>query len=239
MLKMPWTFGASLTAAACMLVCVEAFAQTTGPLIDAVHTVALPTQAVPVEESFNITTPGTYQVTLNDLGAQFGAALNSAELAVSFGNATVGTPIVSTSGSSSWSTTFSAAAAGTYYLHVIGMPGSAPGSGAIGMQVTNTANNASVASFSDTLALPSTGVPSQVGVLSDFFEVTTSGNYQITLTDMQMPSALVGFDTCRSGPGRIDCFHPECRYRAELTNGHGYGGATVRSDVSDFRGRSG
>jgi hypothetical protein len=190
MLKMPWTFGASLTAAACMLVCVEALAQTNQPLIDAVHTVAVPTQAVPVEEHFDIATPGTYQVTLNDLGAQFGAALNSAELAVSFGNATVGTPIVSTSGSASWSTTFTAAAAGTYWLHVIGMPGTAPGSGAIGMQVTNTANNASVASFSDSLALPSTGVSSLVGVLSDFFEVTTSGNYQVTLTDMQMPAAL-------------------------------------------------
>src|ERR1700722_50940 len=102
MLKMPWTFGVPAVAAALMLVCAECHAQT-APLLDVTHTVAVSTQAVPVEETFTITETGTYQVTLTDFGAQIGAPLASAQLAVSFNNATVGTPINSTSGASPWS----------------------------------------------------------------------------------------------------------------------------------------
>jgi hypothetical protein len=188
---MSWTTGARALAAACMFVCIESYAQTSAPLVDEVHTVAAATQAVPVEETFNITTAGTYQVTLTDLGAQLSptAPLASATLAITTGNTVVGTPLVATSGSASWSTTFSATP-GTYVIHVVGTPSAVPGSGTIGMQVTNTANSSQVAAFSGTLALPSTGTPSNVGTLSDSFTVSTAGSYQVTLTDMQLPAAL-------------------------------------------------
>ena len=189
---MSWTNGARALAAACMFVCINSFAQTSQPLVNAVHTVAAATQAVPVEETFNITAAGTYQVTLTDLGAQLSptAPLASAELAITTGNAVVGNPLVATSGSASWSTTFTASAPGTYLIHVIGTPGAVPGSGPIGLLVTNTANNAQVATFAATLQLPSGGNLSNVGRLSDSFTVTTAGSYQVTLSDMQVPTAL-------------------------------------------------
>jgi hypothetical protein len=190
---MSWTTGARAFAAACMFVCIDSYAQTSAPLVNTVHTVAAATQAVPVEETFNITTAGTYQVTLTDLGAQLqptAAPLVSATLAVTAGSAVVGTPLVTTSGATSWSMTFTAATPGPYMLHVVGTPSNVPGSGTIGMLVTNTANNSQVAAFSGTLALPVTGTPSNVGTLGDSFTVSTAGNYQVTLTDMQLPAAL-------------------------------------------------
>src|SRR5580698_6873051 len=159
---MSWTNGARALAAACMFVCINSIAQTSQPLVDVVHTVAATTQAVPVEETFNITTAGTYQVTLTDLGAQIpnSATLASGTLAITTGSTVVGTPLVTMSGSTSWSTTFSATP-GTYMIHVVGTPSPVPGSGSnvpgsatIGMLVTNTANSAQVAAFSGVLAAP-------------------------------------------------------------------------------------
>jgi hypothetical protein len=196
---MSWTNGARALAAACMFVCFDSYVQADQPLVSQVHTVAATTLAVPVEETFSITAAGTYQVTLTDLGAQLStpAPLVSAELAVTTGNAVVGTPIVNTAGSTSWSTTFTASAPGTYMLHVVGAPSTdpntkaaLPGSGPITMLVTNTANNSQVAAFSGTLALPATGTPSNVGSLNDTFTVSAAGNYLVTLTDMQVPATL-------------------------------------------------
>ena len=47
-----------------------------------------------------------------------------------------------------------------------------------------------MAAFSGTLALPSTGSPTNVATLNDTFSVTTAGSYTVTLTDMQFPQAL-------------------------------------------------
>lgn len=197
---MSWTNGARALAAACMFVCINSFAQTSQPLVNVVHTVAAVTQAVPVEETLNITTAGTYQVTLTDLGAQLSpsAALASAQLAITSGNTVVG-KFTATTGSTSWNTTFSAQP-GTYGIHVVGAPATTTnpdgsivtvtGSGSIGVQVTNTAGGAQVASFSGILAFPSVGTPNNVGILNDSFTVTTTGSYQVTLTDMQLPTAL-------------------------------------------------
>jgi hypothetical protein len=181
-----------------MFVCINSLAQTSQPLVNVVHTVAAATQPVPVEETFNITTAGTYQVTLTDLGAlqmPTPVPLASATLAITSGNKVVGTPLVATSGSTSWNMTFSATP-GTYVIHVVGTLSTAsgaaaiPGYGSIGMLVTNTANNAQVGAFSGVLALPATGTPSNVGTLNDSFSVSTAGGYQVTLTDLQLPTAL-------------------------------------------------
>ena len=195
---MSWTNGARALAAACMFVCINSIAQTSQPLVNVVHTVAAATQAVPVEETFNITTAGTYQVTLTDLGAlqmPTPVPLVSATLAITSGNKVVGTPLVATSGSTSWNMTFSATP-GTYMIHVVGTLSTAsgaaaiPGYGSIGMLVTNTANNAQVGAFSGVLALPATGAASNVGTLNDSFSVSAAGSYQVTLTDLQLPTAL-------------------------------------------------
>ncbi|HEY6922044.1 MAG TPA: hypothetical protein VI653_01150, partial [Steroidobacteraceae bacterium] len=79
---------------------------------------------------------------------------------------------------------------GTYTVHAIGVPGTAAGSGPIGIQITNTADGSSVDSYSATLALPAGGIPNNDAVINDSFSVATTGTYQVTLTDFQMPQAL-------------------------------------------------
>jgi len=205
---MSWTTGARALAAACMFVCINSLAQTSQTqLVNAVHTVAAATQAVPLEYSLPALQPGTYQVTLTDLGAQLptSAPLASAELAVTANNAIVGTPLVTTSGSTTWTTTFTVSAAatqGAYVIHVVGTPGSVTGSGSIALLVTN-ASSAQVAAFSGTLALPSTGVPTNVAILNDTFSVTTAGSYTVTLSDMQFPQALTSLTLAISLQGTL------------------------------------
>ena len=181
---------------ACLLACVNAHAQTV--LFNKVHTIAAATQAVPVEETLTITTAGNYQVTLVDLGSQIsaGAALTAVELAITSGSTVVGTPLTA-AGSAQF-----AATPGTYIIHVVGIPATTtdtsgntvttPYSGLIGIQITNVASNTQVASFSDTLAYPpsSTGSGNTAGVVNDTFTVSTADNFQLSLSDLQLPQAL-------------------------------------------------
>jgi hypothetical protein len=171
--------------ASCLL---SANSQAQSTILDQTHTVAAADVAVPVEHSVTISAAGTYQVTLVDLGAALStpAPLLSVKLAITNGDAIVGTPLAQAG-----SMQFSATAAGTYVLHVIGRPDpSKPGSGPIGIQVTNTADNSQVAQFSDTLALPPAGIPNNQGVLDDSFTVPSAGDYQVTLTDFNFPQSL-------------------------------------------------
>ncbi|MGH8209673.1 MAG: beta strand repeat-containing protein [Steroidobacteraceae bacterium] len=199
-----WISGTRVLAAACLLVCGNCLAQTSTPLLDEVHTVAASTTGVPVEETFNITATGIYQVTLTDLGAQLSPAapLASVKLAITGGSTLVN--LTAASGSTvtgntqltaAGSATFTAQP-GTYVIHVVGAPSKksdgsvVAGSGAIGMAITNTGDGSQVAAFSDILALPSGGTLTNVGALNDSFTVATAGNYQVTLTDMQLPTQL-------------------------------------------------
>jgi hypothetical protein len=196
---MSWTNGARALAAACMFVCFDSYGQTSQPLVNQVHTVASATQAAPVEQPVSIPSAGTYQVTLTDLGAQLtpnAAPLVSAELAITSGNAVVGTPLVATSGS----TTFTASAAGTYTIHVVGTPGTGAGSGRIGLLVTNTVTNAQVGSYIDALVVPA-GALTNVARVSDSFTVPAAGSYQVTLTDMQLPVPLTILTLAILAPG--------------------------------------
>ncbi|HUN74178.1 MAG TPA: hypothetical protein VMU40_06650 [Steroidobacteraceae bacterium] len=151
-----------------------------------VHTVAASDQAVPLEYTFTIGTPGNYQLTLTDLGAQapFDAPLAYVKLAITSGASIVGTPLAAAG------TTHFSATAGTYVIHVTGKPGTGLGSGPIGIEVQSTGGGAPVAEFSGALALPASTLPSNESVLSDSFTVQTAGTYQVALTDLQFPQAL-------------------------------------------------
>ncbi len=176
--------GARALAAVFTLAFANAFAQT--PLLNEVHTVAAADQGVPVEHSFDVTAPGTYSVTLVDLGAILAPAapLNSVQLAV-----TSGTNVVATLTAAG--TTQFDATAGTYVVHVIGAPGSQLGSGPFGVQIIDkTDGNSLFQSFSDTLALAPAALPSDESTLDDSFSVTTSGNYTFTLADLHLPVPL-------------------------------------------------
>jgi tetratricopeptide (TPR) repeat protein len=170
-------------------------------LLNEVHTIADASQAVPLECSFDVSVAGTYQVTLTDLGVETGsspavpAPLAVVKLAVTSGSTIVGTPLTA-AGSMQF-----AATAGTYVIRVTGLPGvepasdpnagqPIPGSGPIGIQVTNVADSSLLASFSATLALPSSGLPSGESVIDDSFTVSTDGSYVVTLADFQLPQPL-------------------------------------------------
>ncbi|MBV8784999.1 MAG: hypothetical protein JOZ67_12490 [Gammaproteobacteria bacterium] len=153
-----------------------------------VHTIATASTGVPVEHQIDITTPGTYQVTLTDLGAQLSppAPLASLKAAVTSGTTLVGTPL-----SGAGVLTFNAASAGSYLLHVTGLPGAQPGSGPIGIQVGTAGNPSLLDTFSDTIALPGGALPNGEAVLNDSFVLTgPSANYTLTLTDFALPQAL-------------------------------------------------
>jgi hypothetical protein len=159
-------------------------------LLSEVHTIADPSRGVPVECSFDVAVAGTYQVKLSDLGVVPGsspavaAPLASVTLALTSGSTVVGTPLKA-SGSLQF-----AATVGTYVIHVAGLPGTQLGSGPIGIQVTNVSDNSILASFSSTIALPGTVLPSNVSTLDGSFTVPSAGNYVVTLTDLQLPRAL-------------------------------------------------
>jgi hypothetical protein len=175
---------ALLVLAAALLSARSAHAQV---LLDSVATIAAPTTGVPLNKyTFDVTTAGSYKVTVTDLGAAQTppAPLASLELAVTGGDAIVGTPL-----SGAGTLTLSSLTPGTYQLHIAGMPGAAPGSGPIGIQVA-AADGTPIASWVDVIALPSQGLPNSEGVLNDHFTVASSGSYDVSLNDLQLPLPL-------------------------------------------------
>src|SRR5215469_6994311 len=178
---MHWnTSKASALALVCAVLCAPAAAQSA--LFSEVHTIAAANQAAPVEHTFAVSVAGTYQITLVDLGASLSpsAPLQSVKLAVTSGTALVGTPLLAAG-----STTINGTP-GNYVIHVVGTPGSVPGSGPIGIQVTNTADNSVLASFSDVIAVPPQALPGSEAVLNDSFSAP-SDTYTVSLTDLQLP----------------------------------------------------
>ena len=167
--------------------CTAAQAQDIAvPPFNEVHTIAVPGTATPVEHDFTLPGAGSYKVVLTDLGALLPtpAPLASVSLAVTSGNALVGTALTKPG-----TLQINATAAGTYTVHVVGTPGGA-GSGPIGIQIGTAANPISVGSFSDNIALPAGTGLSGEGVLDDSFTVASSGNYTLSLTDLQLPQSL-------------------------------------------------
>jgi hypothetical protein len=166
-------------------------------LLNEVHTIADASQAVPLECSFDVSNPGTYQVTLSDLGLQpvdpnnpaappAPAPLAAVKLAVTGGSTLVAsTPVMLTApGSLQF-----AATAGTYIVRVTGLPGTDAGSGPIGIDVTNLADSSLLAHFSAVLGTPGT-IPNTESVIDDSFTVSSDGSYVVTLADLQLPQPL-------------------------------------------------
>jgi hypothetical protein len=161
-------------------------AQGQAVIFNEVHTLAASTVGVPVEHSFNVTTAGTYQITLTDLGAALSpsAPLASVQLAVSSGDAIVGTPL-----SAAGTLSLPSLPVGTYEIHVVGTPGDGLGSGPIGIVVSGSGNT-QVAAFQDVIALPNQSLPNGEAVIDDTFQVASTGSYSVTLTDLQLPQSL-------------------------------------------------
>jgi hypothetical protein len=181
----PW-----LRCCALFLICAALLtgnpARAQQPLLDDVRTIAASGSPAAAEHDFDITVPGTYTVQLTDLGALLtpAAPLASVTLALTSADALVGTPLVGAG-----TLQFTAANPGSYRLHIVGAPGAIPGSGPVGVSVSNSTSQV-LYSFSDVLAVPSQAVPNSTAVLDDQFQVAASGSFQVSLNDLAFPQAL-------------------------------------------------
>jgi hypothetical protein len=187
----------SCGASLCLLLAATAHAQTQTTLLDQVHTVASADTGIPVENDFDVSVPGGYQIQLTDLGKSVGAAVASVSLALTSGDALVGTPLTGEG-----TLSFTATAAGSYRVHIVGAPklnsggDPLPGSGLISVQISATSAGAPVGapifSITENLALPIQSVPGSVGYLQDSLTVTaqTAGAYQLAIADLGWPATL-------------------------------------------------
>jgi hypothetical protein len=173
-------------AVAIMGLCGLSQAYGQAVIFSEVQSLAAPTVGVPVEHTFDVTTAGTYQITLTDLGAALSPAapLASVELAVTNGNAIVGQPLTGAG-----TLTLPSLPVGTYHLQVIGTPGTGPGSGPIGTVVTGPGNT-QVAAYQDIIALPNQALPDGEAVINGTFTVSAAGTYTVALADLQLPQTL-------------------------------------------------
>jgi hypothetical protein len=82
------------------------------------------------------------------------------------------------------------ATAGTYTIRVVGVPGSNPLSGAIGVQVSRVSDGSVVFAISPTLSRPANAVPPNRVQIETTLTVTAAGDYEVSLTDLQLPQSL-------------------------------------------------
>jgi hypothetical protein len=176
-----------LTCAAVALVA----ARTAGAdvLLDQTNLVGLPSVAAPAQLSFSATTAEALTLTLTDL--QVPAAFTSLQVAVTLGDALVGSAAVNSSGSA---TLAIPAAAGNYTLYVIGTPDAAQGIGFFGVCVapaTSAKSCISNYSFSGSIENPTSVSSSGQSTLNtNFVSSSVAGTYSVTLTDDAFPMAL-------------------------------------------------
>jgi hypothetical protein len=158
-------------------------------LLDQTNLVGLPSVAAPAQLSFTATTAQALTLTLTDL--QVPAAFGSLQVAVTLGDALVGSAAVNSSGVA---TLAIPAAAGNYTLYVIGTPNAAQGVGFFGVCVAPaTSAKSCVAnySFSGSIETPATVSSSGQSTLStSFVSSSVAGTYSVTITDDAFPMAL-------------------------------------------------
>jgi len=159
-------------------------------LLDQEKLVAAPGVAPPSEYPFTLSTAQPLTVTLTDF--QTPAAFTSLQLAVTLGDALVGTSAVVTSAQST-ATVAVPGVAGDYVLHVIGTPAVAQGFGSFGVCVAPSASPAqciAADSFSGNIETPNTASTTATSTLNTNFTSTVAGTYTVTLSDDVFPVAL-------------------------------------------------
>jgi len=158
-------------------------------LLDQTNIIGIPSVAPPVSYSFMATTAQALTLTLTDL--QTPAAFTSLQVAVTLGNALVGSATVDPS--THKATLSIPAAAGSYSLDVIGTPNSTQGLGSFGVCVapaTSPTSCVGAYSFSGNIQTPSAASTTGTSTLNTNFTSTVAGTYTVTLTDDAFPIAL-------------------------------------------------
>jgi hypothetical protein len=159
-------------------------------LYDQTNLVGLPTVAAPAQYSFTESTGQALVLTLTDL--QEPAAFGSLQVAVTMGNALVGSGAVTAPAHTA--TVDIPAAAGTYTVHIVGTPNAVQGIGLFGVCVAAASSPSTCIasySYSGNLFTPSTPstTPSS-GLDTTFTTSATAGTYTVTITDDAFPAAL-------------------------------------------------
>jgi hypothetical protein len=160
-------------------------------LIDDTSMVGLPTVAAPSQYSFTATATEALTVTLTDFQAP--AAFSNLQIAVTQDDTLVGSSIVDSSHTAT--VPIAATAGSVYVLYVIGTPASTQGFGSFGACVTRNSDPTprtcvSTYSFSGNIQTPSTPNNTGISTLNTTFTATSTGTYQVTLTDDAFPVAL-------------------------------------------------
>ncbi|MFI4890053.1 MAG: hypothetical protein ACHQIL_05925 [Steroidobacterales bacterium] len=158
-------------------------------LLDQTSEIGTASVAPPVEYTFTATSAQALTVTLTDL--QQPAALASLQIAVTLGDAVVGTATLASGASSA--TVNIPGAAGNYGLHVIGTPTGSLGLGSFGVCVAPQGTPSSCIaadSFSGNIQAPAVASTTGVSTLSTTFTSSVAGTYTVTLTDDAFPVAL-------------------------------------------------
>jgi hypothetical protein len=158
-------------------------------LLDQTDIIGVPSVAPPAQFSFTAATSQALTLTLTDL--QTPAAFTSLQVAVTLGNALVGSATVDPT--THKATLSIPAAAGNYSLDVIGTPNSSQGLGSFGVCValaTTPTSCISGDSFSGNIQTPSAVSTTGTSTLNTNFTSTVAGTYSVTLTDDAFPVAL-------------------------------------------------
>lgn len=159
-------------------------------LFDQTNLVGTSSVAAPVQYSFTESPAAALVLTLTD--EQAPAAFTSLQVAVTLGDALVGSGTVDP-------TTHTVAVdipagAGTYTVHVIGTPNAAQGIGLFGVCAAAASTPSTCIasySYSGSLYTPSAGSSAPSSALNTTFATTaTAGTYTVTITDDAFPAAL-------------------------------------------------
>jgi hypothetical protein len=180
-----------IAAAAAMALVMCSGAARADVLVDDTNIVGLPSVAATSQHAFTATATDALTVTLTDFKTP--AAFTSLQIAVTQNDTLVGTAAI---GNSSAAAVAIAATSGSVYtLYVIGTPDTSQGIGSFGACVTRNADptpRSCVAaySFSGNIQTPSAPSTTGVSTLDTNFTATSTGTYQVTLTDDAFPVPL-------------------------------------------------
>ncbi len=158
----------------------HAAAQTS--LLDETRTIGQTNTAA--QRDFEITTAGEYELRFTDLAVP--AAFASYRVAI-----TRGPDVIVTLDSPATTRRFTATT-GSYGARVIAAPGVTATAGTFGVRIVSVASNGAVLDFADAIQSTTAPPPANVKNFDAAFEITTAGNYQLIVTDLQFPAAMNG-----------------------------------------------
>jgi hypothetical protein len=189
------SLGRGLIAGALLCAAVQGSAHA-DVLLDEVAVIGLPAAPAPSEFSFSTTTAQALTVTLTDFQAP--AVFGSLQIAVTQGDALVGSASVDGTTSATVATVNLPAAIANYTLHVIGTPDATQGIGSFGVCVALQATpQACIAgdSFSGNIQVSTPPSSNNTSTVNTNFTSTVAGSYTITLSDDAFPAPLSSLST--------------------------------------------